>query len=185
MAAGDLTTLPNVKQWNSITAIGDDALLTRLITSVSTFIRTWLNRQLDSAVYTESYDGLGGTRLSVANHPITAVASVTIDNLVVPLSTSPTVAGFTFDAYGILLRQGYRFVRGQANVSVVYTAGYATIPEEIEQAAVELVTLRYVERRRPGVSSQSVGGENLSYRDVDMTDSIKTLLRQYKKVAPT
>ena len=185
MAAGDLTTLPNVKQWLGIGGINDDSLLTRLITSVSTFIRTWLNRQLDSAVYTETYDGLGGVRLSTANYPITAVSSVTIDSLVVPVSTSPTVAGFTFDSNGILLRQGYRFVRGVANVSVVYTAGYATIPGEIEQAAIEMIALKTAERRRVGISSQTLAGESVAYRDVDMTASIKSLLNQYKKVAPT
>jgi len=101
------------------------------------------------------------------------------------VSTSPTVAGFTFDSNGILLRQGYRFVRGVANVSVVYTAGYATIPGEIEQAAIEMIALKTAERRRVGISSQTLAGESVAYRDVDMTASIKSLLNQYKKVAPT
>lgn len=190
MAAGDLTTLANVKQWINVGGSADDALLTRLVTAVSNFIQTWLNRQLNQAVYVETYDGPGGNRLMLSNYPVTAVASVTVDGQAIPVSTigaSGISSGFTFDQYGVVLRGGgYSFDRSgrPANVIVTYTAGYSVLPVEIEQAAIELISLRFAERRRPGVSSQSIAGENVTYRDVGMTDSIASLLLQYKKVVP-
>ena len=188
MATGDLTTLANVKTWVNLSGTGDDALLSRLITSVSNFIQSWLNRNLNSSAYAETYDGSGGTRLMLGNYPVTAVASLVIDGIAIPLSTAPTVPGYTFDQYGILLRGGYVFnysVYGFQNVAIAYTAGYATPPVEIEQAAIELVSLRYAERLRPGVTSRSIGGENVAYMDKGMTDSVGSLLLQYKKVVPS
>ena len=184
MATGDLTTLANVKQWVNVTSSTDDSLLTRLITSVSNFIQTWLNRALSSATYTETYDGPIGTRMLVANYPVTAIASLSIDGATIPLSTDVTVAGYVLDTYGVILRGNYSFGNGRSNVEITYTAGYSVIPVEIEQAAIELVALRYAERRRPGVSSQTIGGEAVAYRDVGMTDSISSLLIQYKKMVP-
>ena len=53
MAFGDLTTLADVTAWlqtgqNPFPSV-DDALLTRLITTASRFIESWLDRQILSA----------------------------------------------------------------------------------------------------------------------------------------
>jgi hypothetical protein len=185
MAAGDLTTLANVRQWINIASTSDDALLSRLITSVSNFIQSWLNRVLTSSAYVETYNGRdGGTFMLLANYPITAVASLSIDGVPIPPGGSPLVQGFAFDATKIVL-YGYQFTAGINNVAVSYTAGYATPPVEIEQACIELVSLRYAERLRPGVASRGLAGETTTYTPVALTDSIKETLGQYKKVVPT
>ena len=184
MAAGDLTTVTNVKQWIGITAATDDALLTRLVSAVSTTIQTWLNRALSATAYTDVFDGTGGQRLLLTNYPLISVSSVSVDGRVIPAAADAAASGYAFDIYGVTLRGSYAFTAGRLNVSVAYTAGYAVLPVEIEQAAIELCSLRYSERRRPGVATQSIGGENVSYRDTDMTGSIKSLLSQYKKVTP-
>ena len=58
-------------------------------------------------------------------------------------------------------------------------------PSEISQACIELVVLRYRERTRIGEMSRSLGGaETVSYSQKDMSDSIKTLLTQHRRVAP-
>jgi hypothetical protein len=55
----------------------------------------------------------------------------------------------------------------------------------LAQACIELVALRYRERTRIGEVSKSMGGaETVSYSQKDMTDSIKTLIQQYRLVAP-
>jgi hypothetical protein len=47
------------------------------------------------------------------------------------------------------------------------------------------VVLRYRERTRIGEMSRSLGGaETVSYSQKDMSDSIKTLLTQHRRVAP-
>ena len=184
MATGDLTTLANVKQWINVANATDDALLTRLITSVSNFMQSWLNRQLNSASYADVYDGAGSDIQMLSNYPVSAVSGVVIDGITIPASTGPTSPGWTFDQYSVKLIGGYRFSSGNANVAISYTSGYATMPVEIEQACIELVSLRYSERLRPGVTSRSLGGENISYSSSGISDSVSELLQQYKKVVP-
>jgi hypothetical protein len=67
-----------------------------------------------------------------------------------------------------------------------YTAGYAVTPPDLAQACIELVALRYRERSRLGEVSRAIGGaETVSYSQKDMSDPIKTLIQQYRIVAPT
>lgn len=183
MAAGDLSTLANVKQWLNLTSSGDDALLTRLLTSVSNFIQSWLGRQLLSASYTELLDGQGGRAIILGNYPVTAVASLYIGGVSIPASSGVSASGYVVTPYGVTLR-GYFFTRNLSNVTITYTAGFASLPVEIEQACLELIALRYAGRLRPGVSSKAVGGETVSYTDQGLTDAIETTLQQYRKVVP-
>jgi Phage gp6-like head-tail connector protein len=188
VAFGDLTTLPDVKAWlqtgQSAFPPTDDALLTRLITAASQYIQTWLNRQIASANYLEVRDGNGGDRLQFACFPVTAVLSLTIDGQAVPAAPSTTSAGYSFSSTQLSVR-GYWFNRSVQNVTIVYTSGYASTPPDVSQACIELVSLRYRERTRVGEISRSLGGaETVAYAQKDMSDAIKTLLQQYRLVAP-
>src|SRR5262245_52708990 len=123
MAAGDLTTLADVKAWlNTTGTFGttDDALLTRLITAAGVFVKNWLSRDIVVTNYTELRDGLGwpSSTFSFANFPVTAVCAVNVAGVNIPpipqtsgtLTTSaPTVAGnptLTFTAVPSWVVQG-------------------------------------------------------------------------------
>ena len=188
MAFGDLTTLADVKAWlqtgQAAFPATDDALLSRLVAAASQYVQTWLNRQIASADYLEIRDGTGGHRLQFACVPVTAVNSLTIDGQPVALAASITLAGYRFSPTQLSVR-GYRFNRGAQNIVVGYTAGYSTTPPDVAQACIELVALRYRERTRIGEVSRSLGGaETVAYAQKDMSDAIKTLLQQYRLVAP-
>lgn len=188
MSFGDLTTLADVKTWlqtgQAAFPSTDDALLTRLVTAASQYIQTWLNRQIASVDYLEVRDGTGSHRLQFACFPVTAVLSLTIDGQAVPAAASFNAAGYRFSSTQLSVR-GYRFKRGAQNVVIAYTAGYSTTPPEVAQACIELVSLRYRERTRIGEVSRSLGGtETVAYAQKDMSDPIKTLLQQYRLVAP-
>jgi hypothetical protein len=182
MAAGDLTTLANVKAWLSppLVTTGDDALLSRLITAASQFIQTWLARQIAIQSYTETRSGDGGRKLALANAPIATVSSLTIDGLAIAPAPSPLAQGFVFGASTIYL-QGYCFTRGFQNVVVGYTAGFSATPPEIEQACIELVALRYKERDRIGHVSKSIAGETVAFQQKDMPADVQTILGQYRR----
>jgi hypothetical protein len=74
----------------------------------------------------------------------------------------------------------YQFAAGDTGSQIAITYGYT--PEEIEQAAIELVSLRYRERSRIGENSKSIGGETVSFNVKDFPDSVKTILENYKRV---
>src|SRR5882762_10128273 len=190
MAYGDLTTLADVKAWlqtgqNPFPAT-DDALIQRLITAATQFIQSWLNRQIAVADWLEVRDGTGGQLLVLANSPVTAVLSLSIDGLATPPAPADGgfAAGYTFTPTELALR-GYVFTRRPQNVIVTYTAGYPATPPDIAQACIELVCLRYRERTRIGEVSKSLGGgETVTFSQKDMPDAVKTLLAQYRTVAP-
>ena len=205
---GDLATLADVKAWlqtgQSAFPATDDALLTRLITAASQFIQTWLNRQIASQDWIEIRDGLGGplgpydVRYQFAAFPVTAVNLVVVDGLTIPpilasppapagvgvVSTLASQSGYFFTPTQFVIR-GYVVPRKAGCVTVQYTAGYVVTPPELAQACIELVALRYRERSRIGEVARAIGGgETVSYSQKDMSDSIKTLIQQYRIVAP-
>ena len=177
----DLTTLAKVKEWiPNYSGTADDALLTRLISAASDYIETYLNRGLLSQAYTTQRDGNGGTRLMFLNYPVTAVSLVKVDQQTIPASVNGS-PGYVFDSTSVALI-GYTFTRGYQNVSLNYTAGYATIPNEIEQACIELAALRYRDRERIGIQSKGMSGETITFSKKDFTDGIEQTLRQYRRV---
>lgn len=183
MAANDLTTLDNVKAWLNLTATADDDMLTRMITALSSYIQSWLNRQLASQSYTEVRDGAGKGTLTLANYPVTAVASLTVNGVAVPYATNSQGNGYLFDQYRIIMvGGGYTLTEGVQNIVVTYTAGYAAIPPEIEQACIELIATRYRERDRIGQTSKSIAGETVAFSIRDFPPSVQTILNNYKKV---
>jgi len=179
----DLTTLANVKQWLGVTVSTDDAFLGRLISFASVFVQNLLNRNILSTAYTETYDGNSGTALFLPNYPITAVSSLTIDGISIPAASSPLVSGYTFNSTRISLN-GYRFNRGYNNVAISYTAGFASVPLDLEQAVIEIVGIKYREIKRIGEVSKSIAGEVVSFSQADIPPTAKTILQQFKRVIP-
>lgn len=181
----DLTTLAAVKAKLRI-ATGtttDDTLLGTLITQASGFIQAWLNRTFASQSYTEVRDGTGNQTLMFANYPVTAVSSLTVNDIAVPLATNTTDTGYRFDTTRLLLNTDV-FPRGFGNVTVTYTAGYASTPAEIDGACADLVAFKYRELERIGHSSKSIQGETVAFIVADMPAAVKTILNNYRKVIP-
>ena len=208
MAFGDLTTLADVKAWlqtgqNAFPAT-DDALLTRLITAASQLIQTWLNRPIASQQWIETREGLGSAlgpsdvRYQFAAFPVSAVSRVVVDGVAIPPIPAPPLGqpgaaavgtfgaqpGYLFTPTQLAIR-GYAVPRKVGCVTLQYTAGYAVTPADLAQACIELVALRYRERSRIGEVARAIGGgQTVSYSQKDMSDSTKTLLQQYRRVAP-
>lgn len=172
----DLCTLGDVKEWLGLKTQDADPVLARLITATSAHIESWLSRPIATKTVTEKYSGNGGSAMQLRGYPIQSVSSVTVDGL--------ACTAFHFDEAN-LVRDDYGvFTRGQANVVVTYTAGYAAIPEEIAQCAVELVALRFKERDRIGLTTQALAQGNTSYAREEFPPHIKSLLQQWRRVSP-
>lgn len=161
----------------------DDVNLSRLITAASAAIETYLGRVITEASYTYTWSGKNTVSVMLPNYPVTEITSVTISGVTIPAAVSQNTCGYMFTEYGVVL-VGYEFIKGILNCSIVYTAGYATVPAEIEQACIDLVSLRYSERDRTGIQSKSLAGESVTYSQKDMPESIKSVLQEWRKVVP-
>jgi hypothetical protein len=185
MAAGDLTDLASLKAWLDLPsgAGASDGLLSNLITAVSDFIAGYLDRGLLSASYVETYDGNGAPWMLLRQWPITAVQSIafcsmTLTTIADPVAQSP---GFLFDGRRLSML-GYCFPYA-APVVVAYTAGYASVPASVAQAALELAGEAFRRREHIGLSTKSLGGqESVGFLATDMNAAIKTMLAPYRNL---
>lgn len=191
MAAGDLTDLATVKAWIPVTNTNDDALLTALVTQVSTFIQSWLNRTIAQQPYSETRNGQQMQQMMLKNYPIASISSLTVDGIAIPArpalgpGMSTGVGGYTFDDQAIYLSGCYWFTRGFQNVQIAYVGGYATTPADIQQAANITVADWYRNTRgaRIGINSEGIEGQTISYLKEALPEVVQTILQQYRRVA--
>ena len=129
--------------------------------------------------WNETYDGCGTTRLMLRNRPVKTVTSLIVNGVAVPMSSGYPSQGWVLDASrkSISMRGGVAgwgwgsriwntervftragFPQGNQNISIQYTAGYATTPQDIIQTANEIIYLNYKQRPYYGELSRSVAG---------------------------
>jgi len=92
-----------------------------------------------------------------------------------------------FDDYQIDLDAGIIYgdqLRLHRSILVDYTAGYATIPTDVENAVISVAARLYRGRTRdPGVQSESLGGYSYSLRaSGDLDASEKAMLNAYRRL---
>ncbi len=179
----DLTTLANVKQYLGLTSADFDDLLARMITACSTAISSYINRQLLSASYSEHRDGTGSGVMIVADYPLISVQSLSINGNSINASSGYGQTGYSFDDISIYLTN-MCFTKGRRNVSVVYTAGFASVPGDIEETIIEQIALRFKEKDRIGQASKTLAGETVAFYLKDFSPLGLTILDQYKKYIP-
>lgn len=180
----DLTTTAAVKAYMGLTIAGDDALIASLVSAYSTWVRSWTNRDFTVQTYDMVRSGRGQVVMLTPQYPITGVTSVTVDGISIPAAAAFGKYGFRYTDRMVVMDGGACFTIGSANVEIVYSAGYATIPADIAQAVNELVALRYKLRDKLEWSSKSLAGETVTLNTRDMPASVATLLRQYQNNVP-
>lgn len=195
---GDLTTLENVHAWLPIpvTTTVEDPLLSRLITATSMdFQRATMRPDLLQATYTETRQGDGGYRMILRHWPITEVSTLSIAGVSVPASTDQIQPGYYFDTnldpercFELYLAQ-MTFSDG-APVVVKFTAGYATVPGDIEQAVIDWVVYRYKGRPNVGASQRKSMegrglGDTVEVENIDAPLSTKAVIERYRRKIPS
>lgn len=179
----DLTTLVSVKQYLGITTNASDAVLSALITAASAYVVSYCGRDFGSASATESYDGTGNTRQMLRRVPVTAVSSVVVNGQTLNAVSWPQW-GYTFDEYGLIAMGDCNyFPRGTRNVTVTYTAGYATVPADLSQAVNEMVADKFKRRDNIGISARQIAQETISYTSGDVPKSALSVLNVYQRAA--
>jgi hypothetical protein len=182
MPAGDLVTLSDLKAYlGGDLQSNDDIVLNRLISAASAFFVTACACPILSATYTELYDGKGGNRLYLRQYPVTGVTSLSIHTVPTPWAAAPGQTGWWLNGNVILL-YGFAFTPGLANIAVTYTAGYATPPQDVAEAVMELAGLRYRGKERLGKTSEGLGGmATTSYAQRDVSPFVASVIARYTR----
>lgn len=178
-----MTTLTQVKTYLGISTSDYDTVLADLINNIEQFIKTWLGRDLDLEERTEYHSG-GETDIVLNEYPIEEDSvSVYYNN-----SYQSTSNWVEIDSrnYTVLYEEGLivsntRFVAGNRNLKIVYTAGYDTTPSDLELLAKELVAKEFEQRKAQGKTNESLGGANVDWT-AQLTPTQKMILDKYKKM---
>lgn len=183
MAAIDLTTVSDVKQWMQVapSVTADDALIQRLVSELSTEVLSSLRRDIFLTTYTETRNGNAARAMRLHQTPIVSVVSVTIDTQIIPARPSAQGCGFVYDDRTVFL-SGYRFCKGAQNIVVGYTAGYAQVPLDLREATTRMCALILKrDRAKIGITSESLAGQQVTYLK-EMPSDLMAVLDRYRRV---
>lgn len=166
----DLTTLATVKDELGLTTTTSDASLARYITAASKTAMQFCNRVFAVETVLDQFwpqrdPGVrivvnGPDPLQLSRYPVVAgqLGGVTENGVTLVENTD-----FLCDyALGRLIRLddlGYPTAWRQWPISAQYGAGFATIPADVADAVIKLVSMRYFAKGRdPALKSESVPG---------------------------
>ena len=155
VGAYDLTTLAVVKDELKKTDTKDDGTLQRFLTSASLAVQQYCNRVFQVEVVLDEFwpqrDGYPGlvrgglAPLQLSRFPLTAVASVVEDGTTLTVATD-----YRIDyAKGQLIRldsNPYPRSWPSLAIAVQYSAGFATIPNDVADAVVRMIKQRWFAR---------------------------------------
>lgn len=178
-----LASLGELKAYLGSTNAADDAELQDLLDAYSKFAETYCSRVFAVTAHDIWRDGRGRSAMVLPQWPIVSVEALTVDGVAIPAQSTFGAHGYRFDRDSIIL-DGQSFGDGRSSVHIQFTAGYATIPDDLKQAVIETSALRYKERDRIGYSSKSLAGETISFIIRALPDSAKTTLNAYRAVVP-
>jgi uncharacterized phiE125 gp8 family phage protein len=160
--AGYLIEVARAQAMPQLAAVSP-AILANLIAAASAMFQRW-GRKIASETFTEYYNGDGTDSLLLEQRPVITLTSVTItdddDVETILLGTN-----FRVDARIAEIRfkpsstaDYSSFPSGFQNVKAIYTAGYAAIPEDVQEAVCELVAWLYsANKQDPAMAAERLG----------------------------
>lgn len=188
--AGVWTTLDNVKIHLGLLTSdsSQDALLTNMINASQRICEQYLHHPILQASYTEYYDGDGTGKLILRKWPIISVTSIHIDidrefdsdDLADPTNYYVDSENGIIEFYRAFAAGPAWFDEGIKNIKVVYSAGFASIPDDLIEAADEHVAWMFRRANTEGTTQQSLGGKSEVYDDRKIPDWLKLKLLPYR-----
>lgn len=165
-----LTTVTDVKELLGITGSSKDNLIVRNINMATKMILSYCGvSSFRSTAYTEYYDGLGGDHLVLRNKPIIALTSLSYRN---QWGNNDSWTALDAELYYIdfnagLLKTLTPLLGNYDSWKVVYTAGYATLPEDLVEACARLAA----NLTSNGIAGQNIKTKREGQRQVEYFDS--------------
>lgn len=183
-----ILVLADYKRFLNIESTDTDDILTDVIESAEAEVEAFIRFDLESASHTDTVDGQGTSFIVLDHTPVTAVTSISYwdgDSWVALVDGDDYVRMEIKDGATIYL-DSYTFAEGTSNYRIVYTAGYSTIPYDLQLGMKKLVRLRWDETpfgaNRFGVSSKSNQGGVQSNANFDL-DTEEKVFRSIEKYA--
>jgi len=165
-----------------------DEILNVLLANMNDAVLTFLGRDIESTEYKELYSGSGDYELFLDNFPIISVEVLSQD-----ISKDDKTYGDEIDSDDQLLNKEAGFIElfndtftaSRRNIYIEYTAGYATVPNDLKEVVEYLVYKRFldVDNQRVGMTAKNIQGENVSFVFQDLTKVHRDIINKYRKKA--
>jgi len=193
----DLITRDEYKALKNLSqSVKEDGRIDALVDSVSQLVKTYCgNNIVDyySSNKTETFNVNWDTHMvQLTESPVNAIVSVQeregYSSTYTTLTTSDNEYFLDTDTDSVIRTttgSAYKnWPKGPGAVKIVYTAGYATAPKDLQLAVADLVTYylkdEYKERRSMQGASMTNQGTSSAANNVDFPDHIKRVLDLYK-----
>ena len=193
----DLITRDEYKSLKNLSqSVKEDGRIDALIDSVSPLVKSYCGNSLVdyySANKTEEFNVNWDTHIvQLTESPVNSIVSVQeregYSSSYTTLTTGNNEYYLDNDTDSVIRTTGgweYKnWPRGPGAVKIVYTAGYATAPKDLQLAVADLITYylkeEYKERRSMQGASLSNKGTSSMSDNVDFPDHIKRVLDLYK-----
>jgi len=190
----NLISLEDYKTYKGIAGFTEDSKITPLIASVSQLIKTYCNRQfLDyyavdlTEFFTVTWES---TVLRLKEVPVVSITSVAerenVSSAYVTLDASEFYLDpFTDSIYRVDGSEFKPFKMGPGAVRVIYKAGYATCPEDLKLATIDMVNYYFKEdyKTARSIGTASMQGPSTNRNIVGSAafpDHIKRVLDLYR-----
>jgi hypothetical protein len=190
-------TLNELKERLQITGKGveDDDFLEDTLAQANSYIESIVGRPLTNQSHTEYCSGCGVEFLLLSHGPIQAIHSVTEISwsAVDTPSTQTTITDYLIHGNetwwklpGMLQRISGSWYEGQLNYKVIYSAGFATVPDDLKNAELFASTFLYNKRKDAGQFTTNIGTGNENYRgELELKRDLMTYLAPYMPVPAT
>lgn len=177
-----LVTLGNAKAFLGIQNGAKDEVLEILISACTDMIESLCGRRFASTAYVlEKYDGTGTSELLLKNFPVIVLASIEVRNSLDASGTWETVdTEDYFEEDGILTLAYGKFTRGKENYRISYTAGFDTIPYDLQYLCMKLVGNAL--NNQAGIKSESLGDHSVTFGDVMEDPTAENIINKYRKI---
>lgn len=201
MAVGTyaLTTLAHLKSYLNLSVSTHDTLLEDFVDRATDLFENFTNRKLKARDYhydsgDGDYDSDNGIMdgndrdmISLPQYPVNSITTLRINTTSIDERTSIYACGWVIQdkAAGIVALSCYLFTKGLKNIDFAYNAGYSTVPEDLEQACIELAAWMF-KQSTPGSallgeSSKSFPDGSISFIVKELLPQVKMVLEKYKK----
>jgi len=200
-----LATLADTKTFLGINDNTKDAVLTILLNQASAYLEKLCGRTFSETVHTyEKHDGTGHRELRLDHFPVIVPPAVVLQK---NRATDNTDDWETIDTEnywvneddGIItmtsafldfddqddsgLSESSVFTLGKNKYRVTYTAGYSSIPYDLQYACMTLVSEMMNKRKSGGIKSESLGDHSVVFQSIFSTSKeIQDIINSYRDI---
>ena len=156
-----LISLDDAKSYLRVGATGQDARLQEIIQGATELAEKYTGKTWVQRTFTDVLSG-GRTTLILTRRPVISITSVT------EAARSLGAGDWTLDKHAGLLTRGvplapFRWIPGQANITVTYVAGVTDVPDDILTGVRRLIRHMWEDER--GAGSAPRGGATTEWAE--------------------